>query len=60
MTAEQVPSPCSGVCRLDDASEMCVDCRRTLDEIAGWSRFSPFEKRRVLEDCLSRLRSTVD
>jgi hypothetical protein len=26
----------------------CEGCFRTIDEIAGWSQFSPNEKRRVL------------
>jgi len=31
-------SPCTNVCRIDPASGFCVGCRRTLDEIANWSR----------------------
>ena len=39
MTAVPSPlaSPCTGVCRIDAASGLCAGCRRTLDEIAGWS-----------------------
>lgn len=43
-----VPSPCTKVCSLDPASGACQGCGRTLDEIAGWMRFSPDEKRRVI------------
>ena len=31
-----VPSPCTGVCTLDDAQDLCVGCGRTLGEIASW------------------------
>jgi uncharacterized protein len=34
-----VASPCIDICRLD-AKGVCVGCRRTLDEIAEWSRAS--------------------
>lgn len=42
-----VPSPCINVCRLDEATGLCVGCRRTIDEIAGWSRFDDRQKREV-------------
>jgi len=32
-----VPSPCVNVCRMHEASGLCVGCHRTLDEIAQWS-----------------------
>jgi uncharacterized protein len=31
-----VPSPCTGVCRIDPRSGWCEGCARTLDEIAAW------------------------
>ncbi|MEO6092658.1 MAG: DUF1289 domain-containing protein [Novosphingobium sp.] len=43
-----VPSPCTGVCRIDEANGNCVGCRRTLEEIADWPRLSPKGKRAVL------------
>jgi hypothetical protein len=42
-----VPSPCMSICRMDAATDLCEGCRRTLDEIAAWSRMSDDEKRRV-------------
>jgi len=35
--ASPVPSPCTSVCRIDDATGLCAGCLRTLDEIAAWS-----------------------
>ena len=35
--ATPVPSPCTSVCRIDDATGLCAGCLRTLDEIAAWS-----------------------
>ncbi len=44
---ERVPSPCISVCRMDDASGLCLGCFRTLDEIIEWGRSSDPEKRVV-------------
>lgn len=43
-----VPSPCVRVCTLDPATDMCVGCLRTLDEIRAWGALSPDGRRAVL------------
>ena len=43
----RVPSPCVSVCRMDDASGLCVGCWRTLDEIAAWATLGDEAKRAV-------------
>ena len=45
---EEVASPCVNVCRMDAASGYCEGCRRSLEEIAAWSVYTPAEKRAVL------------
>ena len=42
-----VPSPCVNVCRMHEASGLCVGCHRTLDEIAQWSLMDDEAKRAV-------------
>lgn len=32
-----LPSPCINICRMDEASGLCLGCFRNLDEIAGWA-----------------------
>ena len=49
-----VPSPCISVCRIDDASGLCVGCLRTLDEIAAWSTLDDAQKRAVWEAIAKR------
>lgn len=39
MTSSTPPSPCINVCRMDAQGKLCLGCQRTLEEIAGWSRF---------------------
>jgi len=45
--AGPVPSPCVNICRIDPATGICQGCRRTLDEIAAWSRLDDADKRAV-------------
>ena len=45
--AENVPSPCVSVCRMDAVSGLCEGCLRTLDEIARWSTMPESSKRAV-------------
>jgi predicted Fe-S protein YdhL (DUF1289 family) len=42
--AAGVPSPCIDVCRMDPATGWCLGCRRTIDEIAAWSRLGDAER----------------
>lgn len=30
------PSPCIGICRIDESSGLCVGCARTSEEVATW------------------------
>lgn len=50
--AMPLPSPCISVCRLDEASGMCLGCYRTRGEIAAWRSMDADEQR----DLLDRLR----
>ena len=43
----RVPSPCISICRIDDASGLCVGCLRTLSEIALWSTMRDDERRDI-------------
>lgn len=50
--AGRVPSPCIGVCMIDNESGSCLGCHRTIDEITDWNRRSASAK----ADILQRLR----
>jgi predicted Fe-S protein YdhL (DUF1289 family) len=42
-----VPSPCTSVCRIDNATGLCAGCLRTIDEIAAWSVLDEAQRRSV-------------
>jgi len=42
------PSPCTNVCVINRACDLCEGCLRTLDEIGAWDSMSAEEKLAVL------------
>lgn len=40
----RVPSPCIGVCRIDEATGWCAGCLRTRTEIADWGQLVDRDK----------------
>jgi prolyl-tRNA editing enzyme YbaK/EbsC (Cys-tRNA(Pro) deacylase)/predicted Fe-S protein YdhL (DUF1289 family) len=56
--AENVPSPCVSVCRMDTGSGLCEGCLRTIDEIREWSRSDDDGKKAVWTQIAKRLRET--
>ena len=46
--ADEVPSPCVNLCRMDAGTGWCEGCLRTIDEIVAWGRMAAADKRRVL------------
>ena len=43
----QVPSPCVKICRIGE-DNLCVGCKRTLDEIRDWCIMSEYEQNKLL------------
>ena len=55
----EIESPCVKVCVIHPEERICAGCYRTIEEIGGWSRMTPEERRRImgeLPDRASRLR----
>jgi uncharacterized protein len=48
-----VPSPCIGICCLDD-HEHCIGCRRTIGEITEWSSASTARRLEILRESALR------
>lgn len=58
--ATPVPSPCTNVCRMNDANGWCEGCWRTIDEIVSWAVLDDSEKRAVWLRLDARRRSGED
>lgn len=44
----EIESPCVNICVIDPDARICVGCYRTGDEIAGWSKLSPEDRRALM------------
>ena len=53
-----IESPCVQRCEIDAVSNRCLGCARSLQEIASWSRFSPAERRRIMNELPARMITT--
>ena len=42
-----VPSPCVSLCQISKTENICLGCKRTIDEIRDWMIMSAEEKRAV-------------
>jgi hypothetical protein len=47
------PSPCIDICKLNEC-EVCIGCKRTIDEIVRWSAMTPEEQWRVVNALAGR------
>ncbi|WP_237219003.1 YbaK/EbsC family protein [Rhodoferax aquaticus] len=56
--AENVPSPCVNVCRMDTGSGLCEGCFRTIDDIREWGRSDDAGKKTMWAAVTQRLRQT--
>jgi len=56
--AENVPSPCLNVCRMDTGSGLCEGCLRTIEEIREWGRSDDAAKKAMWVNISQRLRET--
>ncbi|MGI9462031.1 MAG: DUF1289 domain-containing protein [Alphaproteobacteria bacterium] len=46
---DPLPSPCVGVCKMDDERRYCNGCLRSIPEIKIWSTASEQQKHHILQ-----------
>jgi predicted Fe-S protein YdhL (DUF1289 family) len=52
--ARRVMSPCKSICIMDGKSNLCIGCKRTIDEIARWPMMPDDERQKVVDSLKSR------
>jgi len=57
MNSYTVGSPCINICKIDEATQRCTGCDRTIDEITRWSRMDDDAKQAVIDNIVRRNRS---
>ena len=58
--AEEIQSPCIGVCSMDDSTGLCQGCYRTMDEIQGWWDLDNTQKQVVISLASQREEQAFD
>ena len=47
-------TPCTKVCTLDAAGNICIGCKRTVDEIALWGSLSDAQRAQIMAELPGR------
>ncbi|WP_194074930.1 DUF1289 domain-containing protein [Undibacterium parvum] len=55
MSASEVPSPCIGICKMDEERKWCSGCFRSIPELTAWSTASADSKRAVWREIKQRM-----
>ena len=58
--AEEIQSPCIGVCSMDDSTGLCQGCYRTMDEIQQWWDLDNTQKQAVIDLASQREAAVFD
>ncbi|MET0309818.1 MAG: DUF1289 domain-containing protein [Sphingomonas sp.] len=56
----RILSPCTGTCKLDDATGWCLGCGRTIDEIVRWGSTDRADRATVMAALPTRMRKLSD
>lgn len=51
---QEVESPCVKICVVHPAARLCTGCYRSIEEIGGWGRMTPEERRAVMAELPAR------
>jgi len=52
--SKPVSSPCISVCTMDEQTQLCIGCFRTLEEVAAWEAMSNAQREAVLAQLPAR------
>jgi predicted Fe-S protein YdhL (DUF1289 family) len=53
------PSPCVSICRMNEATNLCAGCFRTIDEIRDWMIMMPDARLDLLRQLDERKRAHI-
>ncbi|GAB4383761.1 DUF1289 domain-containing protein [Albidovulum sp.] len=50
----EIDSPCVKICTIHPTERICIGCLRSVEEIAGWGRMTPEERRAIMAELPQR------
>ncbi|WP_243612007.1 DUF1289 domain-containing protein [Shimia aestuarii] len=51
---DEIESPCIKLCVIHPEERICTGCYRSIEEITGWARKTPEERRAIMQELPSR------
>ena len=51
---QEIQSPCIQICVVHPEERICTGCYRTIDEITQWSKMTPEDRTRVMDELPAR------
>ena len=51
---DEPESPCVKTCTIHPEARLCVGCLRSIEEITGWARMTPAERREIMAELPAR------
>jgi len=60
LIAQAEMSPCVGVCGMDDITEWCFGCGRTVTEIKGWQSYDHDLRERLAPELADRVKQLIE
>jgi predicted Fe-S protein YdhL (DUF1289 family) len=58
--SNEIASPCVSVCVIDETTQVCQGCFRTLNEIEDWWDLDNAQKQKVIDEANQRASAMFD
>lgn len=42
-------SPCINICKIDKQNQLCIGCKRTIDEISNWLNYTDVQRKEIID-----------
>ena len=49
-----IQSPCKSQCSVSSVTKLCKGCKRKIEEIANWSKYTDEERKKIIEELKTR------
>lgn len=50
----EIESPCVKLCQVHPQTRLCIGCKRSIDEITNWSRYSDAQRAQLMQEIETR------
>ena len=47
-------TPCNNTCQIDVLTKLCIGCKRKIEEIANWAKYTQDQRKEIMNDICNR------